>query len=118
MMRVIIAGGRDYRLTVGDYAMLNQMRGELPITSVVCGMARGADMSGRTWARISNLPVDEHPAKWDEHGRSAGPIRNREMAEVADALIAFPGGRGTNDMIDVAKKKGLKVVLAGIKEAE
>jgi hypothetical protein len=52
-----------------------------------------------------------YKADFKTYGKAGGPIRNREMAEEADALIAFWDGqsRGTKDMIEVAKKKGLKV---------
>ena len=112
-MRAIIAGGRDYNLTTNDYELLNELKDELPITTVVCGMARGADMDGHFWANLNNLPIDEYHAEWDEHGRSAGPIRNSEMACAADALIAFPGGKGTENMILNANIMGLRVIRAG-----
>ena len=51
------------------------------------------------------------PADWKKYGKSAGYVRNSEMAEVAESLIAFWDGksRGTKNMIDIAKNKGLKV---------
>ena len=47
------------------------------------------------------------------HGRAAGPIRNKEMANNADALIAFWDGqsRGTRSMINLARKMGLQVAI-------
>ena len=54
-----------------------------------------------------------YPADWERHGRAAGPIRNEEMAEVSDALIAFWDGksRGTKSMIEIAMRKGLQVAV-------
>ena len=54
-----------------------------------------------------------HPADWNRLGRAAGPIRNEEMAEVSDALIAFWDGksRGTKSMIEIARRKGLQVAV-------
>ena len=54
-----------------------------------------------------------YPADWERHGRAAGPIRNEEMAEVSDALIAFWDGksRGTKSMIEIARRKGLQVAV-------
>ena len=59
----------------------------------------------------NNLPVERYPADWENNGRAAGPIRNRQMAEIANALIAFPLGesRGTRNMIKLAQEKGLLV---------
>ena len=62
---------------------------------------------------LRTMGCDIHPADWDKHGKAAGPIRNAEMAEVADALIAFWDGqsRGTANMISLAKSKGLSVAV-------
>ena len=108
-MRVIIAGGRDYELSETEISHLNVLLVTLPIKEVVSGGARGVDTCGEAWARRFGLPVKRFPADWTRHRRSAGPIRNGEMAAYADALVAFPGGRGTADMVKQATAKGLKV---------
>ena len=108
-MRTIIAGSRDYEFVGEDVALLDGMT----ITEVVCGGARGADECGRQWAVDRSIPVKMFPADWVTHGRSAGPIRNRKMAEYAERLVAFWDGesRGTRHMIEVARKLGLEVVV-------
>lgn len=65
------------------------------------------------WARRNNVPVEKYPANWDKYGKSAGYIRNEEMAKVADSLLAIWDGksRGTKHMIDIATKKGLTVFI-------
>ena len=80
---------------------------------IVSGHASGADSLGEKFAADHNLQCELYPADWDKHGKAAGPIRNAEMAEVADALIAFWDGqsRGTKLMIDLARKKGLQVAI-------
>lgn len=110
-MRTIIAGGRDYEAKPADWDLLDSLRDSVPITEVVCGMARGADTLGKHWAVFRGIPVKEFPADWKNHGRSAGPIRNEQMAEYAEALVAFPGGVGTKHMIACALKKGLKLEI-------
>lgn len=76
---------------------------------IVSGTARGADKLGERYAHEKGYPVKRFPANWDLHGRSAGPIRNREMAEYADALVAFYDGSsaGTKSMISLAEKNNL-----------
>ena len=106
-MKVIIAGGRTYRFTMYDHAILHKLHLGLPITEVVCGMAKGADMEGFKWATRRKIPIERFPANWKLHGRSAGPIRNGVMATYAAALIAFPGGRGTANMIKQAQEHNL-----------
>ena len=64
---------------------------------------------GERFAGEYGLKLKVFPADWNKHGRAAGPIRNRDMAEYADCLVAFEGGRGTQNMIKTAKELGLKV---------
>lgn len=82
------------------------------ITVVLSGGARGIDKMGEDWAVQHGLPIDIYPALWNKHGKAAGPIRNARMAENADALVAFWDGesRGTRNMIEEAKRRGLKVM--------
>lgn len=104
----IIAGGRYYRVTEEDEAWLDT----LPICEVVSGGASGADAGGEEWARKRGLPVKLFHADWRTHKMAAGPIRNRQMAQYAEALVLFPGGRGTASMQQEARKNGLKIFLA------
>jgi len=105
--RIIIAGHRRF----ADYALLDERCTHFtsqitdPIT-VISGHAPGADSLGERWAVEHHLDLEIYPADWDRHGRSAGPIRNRQMAEVATHLIAFlaPGSRGTRSMISIASE--------------
>ena len=104
-MKVIIAGSRH--MPFSEYPLISQAAARFqevygPITEVVCGEAKGADTFGKKWALCeANLPVKSFPADWNTHGKAAGPIRNGQMAEYADALIAFlySGSRGTANMI-------------------
>lgn len=108
-MRLIIAGGRDYEVTSEDIAKLDQIHAKRAVSKVVSGCARGVDFAGERWAAQNHIPVSKFPADWTKHGKSAGPIRNREMAEYADAVALFPGGRGTQDMHNAAVKAGLMI---------
>lgn len=81
------------------------------VTVVLSGMAPGADTHGATEARRHGFTVEEYPADWKTHGKAAGPIRNQQMVDRADALIAVWDGKssGTADVIAKAKARGLKV---------
>lgn len=111
-MKVIIAGGRDF----DNYDYLSETMRNLNIivSEVVCGGANGADALGKKWAEDNGIPVKMFPAEWDGYGKSAGFIRNHDMAEYADFLVAFWDGKshGTKNMIDTMKrlKKHGKVV--------
>ena len=108
-MKVIIAGGRDYVMTAADKAGLRR----LGITQVICGMATGADTEGRLWAASNGIPVKRMPADWKRYGKAAGIVRNTEMAQCADGLVAFWDGasKGTKHMIDTARRNGLKIIV-------
>lgn len=108
-MKLIIAGGRDYRFTPGDFARLDALALEHDITEVVSGAAEGADLWGEYWADVNFIRVKTFPADWTAHGRSAGPKRNRKMAEYADAVALFEGGRGTVSMRAEAERAGIRI---------
>lgn len=108
-MKLIIAGGRDYELKREDYEWLDSLCAMYEVSEIVSGGATGADAGGEQFAISRQLPVKRFPANWKTYGRSAGPIRNRAMAEYADAVALFPGGRGTQNMRDVAIENWLQV---------
>lgn len=110
-MRTIIAGGRDYWLTPEDMRFLDVMHMMHPITEVLCGMQSGADAGGFFWScwRLGKEPR-RFPADWRGLGRMAGPLRNQRMVDLADALIVFPGGRGSDDVTRRARMKGILVI--------
>ena len=107
--RLVVAGCRNYT----DYATaereissyLLQLNPTSPIT-IVCGDAKGADRLGERYALEHHLSVEHFPADWEHYGKSAGPIRNKEMSKVADAVIAFWDGesKGTQNMIECARQ--------------
>lgn len=108
-MNLIIAGGRDFCPKLVHEKWLDELHAATPVTQVVSGMARGADMMGVYWARRNAIEVLECLADWRQYGKAAGSIRNRYMASVADAVALFPGGSGTQDMFEKADKAGLTI---------
>ena len=112
-MRLIIAGGRDFKPVPSDArrltALMESLKSTDPIEQVVCGGATGADQFGKVWALEHGIPVKEYPAYWKSFGASGGSIRNIEMANNADGAVLFPGGKGTQHMFEMAKTHGLKV---------
>ena len=109
----IICGGRDF----SDSAMFDDAMSEIMQlrgcpSRIVEGGANGADKLAFYWATRMAVPVVELYADWDTHGRAAGPIRNQKMLDDhhPKALVAFPGGKGTTDMIARARKAGIDVI--------
>jgi len=75
----------------------------------VSGGAPGADHEGERFAKADNIPLTVFSAQWIKYGKAAGPKRNREMAEYADAVVLFPGGKGTESMYREAGQAGIKI---------
>jgi hypothetical protein len=108
-MKLIIAGGREEKLTQDHIVYLDDINTTMDITQVVSGGARGIDTDGEQWARIRNIPVKQFLPDYAKFKKGAPLVRNREMAEYADALAVFPGGKGTNHMYYRAKECGLTI---------
>lgn len=108
--RVIVCGGRDFN----DYArvceVLDRLHASRPFAVLRHGAARGADSLAGRWARERGVPEEQVPANWTRDRKAAGPIRNQQMLDMgADLVVAFPGGRGTEDMVKRAHTAGVLV---------
>ena len=112
-MKVIIAGSREFSDFQLLYTKCEEVLANANEVEIVSGTARGADKLGEHYASLKGYSVRQFPADWNKHGKSAGYIRNKEMAEYADCLIAFWDGnsKGTKHMIDLAKERGLFVYI-------
>lgn len=119
-LRVLVCGGRDYQDRDRVTRELNNLCGEVsdeyPLGTVCLAIIHGACPTGADsfadeWAVGNWAQFKEYPADWKKHGRAAGPIRNQLMIEDGkpDMVLAFPGGRGTADMIARAKRAGIPV---------
>ena len=109
-MKILICGGRDY---VDNQQMWRELWFyKKRVSMIIQGGAPGADRLARRWATKNQVPCLNVPARWDEHGRSAGMIRNGVMLEIVglpDLCLAFPGGVGTEGMKRLAREAGVEV---------
>jgi hypothetical protein len=116
--KVIIAGSRDFN----DYKFLRKICDHLlqnkPDIEIVSGAARGADRLGEVYAAEKGYKVTQFPANWNRFGKKAGYLRNVDMSDYANGLIAFWNGesKGTKHMIDIANKKKLQVKIVRYNE--
>lgn len=110
-MKTIIAGSRD----IHDAGVVHKAITEsgFKITQVVSGGAPGVDYVGEALAQQHGMDLKIFPADWKTHGKAAGPIRNKQMAKYADALIAVWDGqsRGTKNMIEEMQRLGKPVFV-------
>lgn len=113
-MRVLVCGGRNFNdaLTLGSW--LGGIHKDHGIDLLIEGGAAGADYMARKFAEWVGIPVRTYPADWDRHGRAAGPIRNKQMLDEGkpDLVVAFPGGNGTQNMVEQATAAGVRVLHA------
>jgi hypothetical protein len=113
-MIVIICGGRNYHGSQDALIWLDQFHGQFGVERVLHGDAPGADTFGRRWAEDLDIPTQAFPALWDTYGPAAGPRRNAQMAQALSlyphrAVLAFPGGRGTENMKNTGKQYSISV---------
>ncbi|EKF73996.1 hypothetical protein A11A3_10836 [Alcanivorax hongdengensis A-11-3] len=112
-MRVLVCGGRDYQDRPQLEAYMEHLWRSGKISLLIHGDASGADRLASQWAHDRGVDQVCYPANWKAHGRAAGPMRNRRMLHHGkpQAVVAFPGGRGTADMVGLAEQAGLPVWL-------
>ena len=112
--RVLVCGGRDYDDRDHIWNTLTELNNSLgPFATVIHGCATGADHEAMIWAQT--MPGRHHApfqADWHRHGKAAGPIRNQRMIDEGkpDLVIAFPGGKGTADMVRRARAARVEVI--------
>lgn len=104
---ILVCGGRNY----SDWKTVWRELQRLKPTKIVtgqCDTKENADKLAERWAYMNGIEYQGYPADWRMFGTSAGPIRNSQMlaAEKPDLVLAFPGGRGTRDMINKALRAG------------
>lgn len=112
-MRVLVCGGREYSDADKMDRVLTDMHAVTPFSILIYGMARGADDLAKMWAAARGVERLGFPANWERDGRAAGPIRNKQMLDKGkpDLVIAFPGGRGTQNMIKQAYAANVPVCV-------
>jgi YspA, cpYpsA-related SLOG family len=130
--RILVCGGRAFGVIPDDcpddqrelqseraqseqrhlFDVLDRLNAERNFVLLIHGDARGADRLAGEWAQQRGVPVHAFPADWDKHRRAAGPIRNKQMLDEGrpDLVVAFPGGRGTNNMVRQARAAGVEIV--------
>lgn len=112
-MRVLVCGGRDFDDRMYLRWKLDQLHYEHNFTSLIQGGARGADTEAALWAAGRHVLCFTYNADWKKHPRAAGPIRNQRMIDEGSPrlVVAFPGGKGTTDMIRRAKMAEIPVII-------
>ncbi len=112
-MMVLVTGGRGYADKEFLFEVLDNLQRRYGFDMVLHGAARGADSLAGKWARERGVQEVVCPANWDKHKLRAGYIRNSKMADlIPDVVLHFPGGTGTNMMVEIARERGIEVLDA------
>ena len=106
-MKLAIVGSRNF----DDYEFLKKIINYHPCTQIISGGARGADTLAKRYAVEHGIPIKEFLPNWDVHGNSAGFIRNKQIVEACDELVAFWDSisKGTKHSLDLAEESGKPV---------
>lgn len=113
--RVLVTGGRDYTNREVVFDALDEIHKQHGISMIIQGGAGGADCLAFLWATDRKVSDTTCPANWRKYGKAAGPIRNQQMLDDCnpDLVVAFPGGRGTANMVSLAKKANVTIIFVG-----
>lgn len=132
MLKIIIAGSRDFydydylEKTIDNILIqLNIFVKDFNYIEIVSGGANGADKLGEMYAQYRNFQIKKFLPNWNKHGKSASPIRNKEMVDYINEnndklCICFWDGisKGTKNMIDTSSKLDIPTYIIKYKEDE
>lgn len=111
-MNVLVCGGRDFEDIMMINGVLDELREAKGINLLIHGDARGADSLAYRWATSRGVDQVRVPANWNGRGTGAGPFRNKLMLDLfdVDLVVAFPGGKGTENMISQASQRQILIL--------
>lgn len=112
-MILAIVGSRNFKDYCTLCRVLYNVQETHDITEIVSGGAQGADSLAERFAKDNNIKFTCFPAKWHEYGMKAGYMRNKDIVQYCDKLLAFWDGssKGTNHTINLCKKFNKKYAI-------
>ena len=111
-MKLLVCGGRDFYNDIMAWGVLDKIHAQEGVSVLIHGGAKGADRIAFEWAAEMQIPeIRQYNAQWENEGKKAGSVRNARMLRKSqpDAVVAFPGGTGTADMVRKSLAKGYTV---------
>lgn len=118
-MKIAIVGSRNFDDHETVVRELDAVLDEKGVTrpTIVSGGAPGVDTTAKRIAQSRGYPYVEYPADWKKYGRAAGPIRNKQIVEESEFVLAFvaPNSKGTLVTIKMAGKAGIPVKRVDVK---
>lgn len=107
IMKLAVVGSRTFT----DFEFMKQILDYHPCTHIISGGAKGADTLAKRYAAEKGISMKEFPADWNTHGKSAGYIRNKQIVDACDEVVAFWDGesKGTKHTMTLAEEAGKPV---------
>jgi len=108
-MKVAVIGSRSFN----DYEEVKRILSNIQITEIISGGAAGADTLGEQYAKENNIPTKIFKPDWEKHGKVAGFLRNTDIVNESELVVAFWDGesKGTKDSISKAYEQNKKVLV-------
>ena len=103
-MKLIVAGSRDLDISpefiLDTMSIFNLKLWEIEGNEIISGGASGVDFAASKLDKYIGIIFKEFKADWETHGKAAGPIRNKQMAEYSDVLLLIWDGKskGSSNM--------------------
>lgn len=116
-MRLAIVGTRNPSISYSEWVDTYKSIIDLyNPTCIVSGGAKGIDTYAKLFSQNSKVEYLEFLPNYSKYGRIATFLRNKEIVDNADAVLAFvsPSSKGTWDTINKAKSKGIKIQIINI----
>ena len=111
MTKIGVTGGRNYKDKLWVFHIMDYVYRNTEDMFLIVGDAAGVDEFCRAWAKYRCIPHEIFEANWTKYGRSAGPLRNKAMRDSGiELLIAFEGGIGTKNMVQLCKEKKIRIL--------
>jgi hypothetical protein len=111
-MKILVCGGRKYSDQDQFIEVMDKIVNKFGADNIefISGGATGADTMIIEYAQFHQIDYTVKYAKWKKSGKSAGSIRNKVMLDLnPNLVVAFPGGSGTKNMVEISRKKGVLV---------
>lgn len=107
-MKVAVIGSRGFT----DYEKLAEVLSGIDVTEIISGGAQGADALAEFYANVHDIPTVIFKPDWKKYGRAAGPIRNKDIINNSEVVVAFWDGKskGTLSSIKLAEKNEKELV--------
>jgi hypothetical protein len=116
-VRVLVCGSRSWEDSKYIFTKLDRLNRNLGFDAVIEGCARGADSIAEDWAKSRSIQLNHFPAQWEEFGKAAGPIRNKQMLVEGkpELVIAFhvdlEKSKGTRNMVKLSRRAGIETLV-------